>query len=366
VLGLATACWYGIALVLLSRARGKQLAWMPWLNTTIEASLGAIVVAVAVRLRGEAWTAGSALPLLWPLTLLLVSARLRPVLCLYATALALVEHALVHQLALGPALSHLPGAPFPTSVLFERSFWLLVGGVGAAALAAGLAAELSRQDAAARGRLALERELGRFVSTDVADAILRGEFAPGAAEKREVTVLFCDLRNFTGMCEREAPEAVVELLNEFYARAHAAVAAHGGTINKFLGDGFLALFNAPAEHPNHAYAAASVAHDLVDIAAALRARGGIFSSFDLGVGIDTGEVVVGAVGGPSRAEFTAIGAAVNRAARLQGLAGAGGHRVMLSAETAERLGPRANVVQVGSHQLKGFARPQPVYAFRYA
>jgi adenylate cyclase len=84
------------------------------------------------------------------------------------------------------------------------------------------------------------------------------------------------------------------------------------------------------------------------------------------VGIDTGEVVVGAVGGPSRAEFTAIGAAVNRAARLQGLAGAGGHRVMLSASTAELLGPRANVVQIGTHQLKGFTRPEPVYAFRYA
>jgi class 3 adenylate cyclase len=364
LVAIVIAAWYALVLSLL--ARGGAPRWLPWLDSTIECSVGTLLVFAVTRSAGPSYGASAGNLLAYPLALLLVASRLRPVLVLYGGVLVFLSHVLVHVLLVEPALAPIVDGPPPLALFIERSFWLILAAAAAAVVSLGLRAELLRGGREGLRRAALERELGRWLSQDVADAILRGDAAPGVAGRREVTVLFCDVRNFTGMCERESPEAVVELLNEFYARAHEAVASHGGSVNKFLGDGFLALFGAPHEHPNHAHAAAAVAHDLVGIADGLRARGGIWGTFDLGVGIDSGEVVVGTVGGLSRAEYTAIGPAVNRAARLQGLAGAGGHRVMLSAGTVARLGHRANVVRLGTQQLKGFAAAEPVYAFRHA
>ncbi len=209
----------------------------------------------------------------------------------------------------------------------------------------------------------LERHLGRYVSRGVADALMRGR--PGA-ETRDVTVLFCDLRDFTGMCERKPPEEVVDLLNTFYERACGIVEANGGTVNKFLGDGMLALFGAPDDHPDPVAAAAQSAHEIMYAADELRTRGGIWRKLDIGIGLDCGDVVVGEIGASSRAEYTAIGTPVNRAARLQGLSREADRRIVLSEECARRLGPRANVVGMGSVKLKGLHAPVKVYAFRHS
>jgi class 3 adenylate cyclase len=219
--------------------------------------------------------------------------------------------------------------------------------------------------AAAWQRGMLERHLGRYVSRGVADALLRG---PGgaAAETRDVTVLFCDLRDFTSMCEQKPPAEVVDLLNTFFERACAIVEGNGGTVNKFLGDGMLALFGAPDDHADPVQAAAQSAHEIMYAADELRARGGIWRKLDVGIGLDCGDVVVGEIGASSRAEYTAIGTPVNRAARLQGLSREADRRIVLSEECARRLGPRANVVGMGSVKLKGLAQPVKVYAFRHS
>ncbi|HTM19310.1 MAG TPA: adenylate/guanylate cyclase domain-containing protein [Kofleriaceae bacterium] len=209
----------------------------------------------------------------------------------------------------------------------------------------------------------LERRLARYVSRGVADALAQGS---PLAETRDVTVLFCDLRDFTSMCETKPPAEVVELLNTFFERACAIVEAHGGTVNKFLGDGMLALFGAPDDHDDPVQAAAQAAHEIMYAADELRTRGGIWRKLDIGIGLDCGDVVVGEVGASSRAEYTAIGTPVNRAARLQGLSREADRRIVLSEECARRLGPRANVVGMGSVKLKGIHAPVKVYAFRHS
>jgi adenylate cyclase len=217
--------------------------------------------------------------------------------------------------------------------------------------------------AAAWQRGMLERHLDRYVSRGVADALMRGR---PAGETRDVTVLFCDLRDFTSMCETKPPEEVVALLNTFYERACAIVETHGGTVNKFLGDGMLALFGAPEDHDDPVQAAAQAAHEIMYAADELRTRGGIWRRLDIGIGLDCGDVVVGEIGASSRAEYTAIGTPVNRAARLQGLSREADRRIVLSEECAHRLGPRANVVGMGSVKLKGIQVPVKVYAFRHS
>ncbi len=219
---------------------------------------------------------------------------------------------------------------------------------------------------AAWQRQRLERHLVRYVSPTVARVILEGESRLATAELRDVTVLFCDLRDFTTMCERERPEEVVALLNAFYERACQVVQSHGGTVNKFMGDGLLALFGAPGDHPNPEQAAVGAAHEIMYAADELRARGGVWSQLDIGISLDAGDVVVGEVGASSRAEYTAIGTAVNRAARLQGVAKEAHRRIVLSGSLVARLGPRAAVVSMGSVKLKGLSEPVAVYAFRHS
>ena len=219
---------------------------------------------------------------------------------------------------------------------------------------------------AAWQRQRLERHLVRYVSPTVAQVILQGEHRLATAELRDVTVLFCDLRDFTTMCERERPKEVVALLNAFYERACQVVQAHGGTVNKFMGDGLLALFGAPDDHPNPEQAAVGAAHEIMYAADDLRARGGIWKQLDIGISLDAGDVVVGDVGASSRAEYTAIGTAVNRAARLQGVAKEAHRRIVLSGALVARLGPRAAVVSMGAVKLKGLSEPVSVYAFRHS
>jgi adenylate cyclase len=193
-----------------------------------------------------------------------------------------------------------------------------------------------------------------------------GDAVHGPTERREVTVLFCDLRNFTQLCERESPQTTVQILNTFYERACAVVAAHGGTVNRFLGDGLLVLFGAPAVQRNHARAGAEAAHDLIRVADELRRQGGVWEEFDVGIGLDTGVVVVGAIGAASRVEYTAIGSTVNRAARLQSISHDQPHRIVVSQPCLDAMGSQANVMSLGAVSLKGFTAPEPVYVFRHS
>ncbi len=366
--GLPSVSYFGLCWQLLGRSKGTLPKWMPYLNASIEASIATVLLVTLTHYKGAAWALSSAIFLVYPLSLLLTAARMRPRMCVYTTVLIVAQYLGLYFLVIAPRLTAAQIEALPTFApwaAFERAFWIVcIGGVGA------LMCRKIRALAMFGGAQQLERdwletELGRYVSRDVAGAIIRGEAGVGKAERREVTVLFCDLRNFTQLCEREQPETVVALLNAFFERVCRVIEAHGGTVNKFLGDGVLALFGAPDEHPNHARAAAEAAHDILTVAAELR-RDAKLGSFEVGIGLDTGDVVVGAIGSRHRVEYTAIGSPVNRAARLQGLSRASGHRIILSTACVKRLGPNANVVSLGEVSLKGFAAPEPVFAFRHA
>jgi adenylate cyclase len=210
----------------------------------------------------------------------------------------------------------------------------------------------------------LRRMLGIVKSEAVAQA-LEANAAPLElrGESRVVTVLFADVRGFTAFSDSHKPQEVVALLYAYFGAVVPVIEAHGGTLNTYMGDGIMVIFGAPAACPDHAPPAVQAALALVRRVHELGPRWAELGAPGLrvGVGIDTGEVVVGTVGSPRRLDYTAIGDAVNAAARIEGENKHLGSEILVSSRTwaalpAEEQG-RLGGVPVGPVPLRGKAQP---------
>ncbi len=347
--------------------RRAALNKLRWVGATLEVSFATFAVLISLRFQGAAWGATTPASMFYLVALVAAAFRLRGALTLYATGLAVAQWLLVYHLAIAPRLDAFEIRAMPTAdvwAAWERAFWIAIIGGLLALMATRLRAVALASTTQVRLRKAAVQELGRLVSPDVATRALSGELVPGASERRHVTVLFCDLRDFTALCEHRAAEDALSILNAFYERACFIIGAHGGHVNKFLGDGVLALFGAPDPLPHHARSAVECARQLARAADELRAQGGVWDELQIGVGLDTGDVVLGAVGAQDRLEYTAIGATVNRAARLQALTASTGRRIVLSARTATELGNDDALLPLGEAKIKGVDRPVRIYTPR--
>ncbi len=206
--------------------------------------------------------------------------------------------------------------------------------------------------------------LGRFLPRTVLEAAHSDELAPLVEPRRvEATIVFSDIRGFTTIAEGLAPEAVLRFLNDVQGRLAEAVRAHGGTVDKFLGDGMLAVFGAPEPLADHAERAMAAAMAMSQAIEAVRAPGG--DNVDIGVGIHSGPVVVGCLGSGARLEFTVLGDTVNTASRLQSMTKELGCRVLVSEDTLEGAGAhRALATFVGEVPIRGRKEPLRVHSLR--
>ena len=200
---------------------------------------------------------------------------------------------------------------------------------------------------------------GRFVSRDVADALLRGEVALGG-ERRPVTILFQDVRGFTTIAERTSPDVLVRVVNRLFTEMVDAVELEGGVIRQFLGDGVMALFGAPVQHdddPRRAVRAAlGMVARLPALNASLASEG--IPPLRIGIGIHTGDVIAGEIGPDRRSEYGVVGDAVNLASRIEGLTRDLGVSILISGETARRLGDGFPLGR--SHVLPVRGKSEPV------
>ncbi len=205
--------------------------------------------------------------------------------------------------------------------------------------------------------------LNRYFSPMVAERLQSSESAAQAPELRDVTLLFSDIRDFTAMSEKLAPEQVVELLNEVHGRMVKVLFAHGGTLDKFIGDGVMAYFGAPladAQHATHAVEAAlAMVKELEVLNGERVARGQ--PALRLGIGLHSGQVVVGDIGSPDRLEYTAIGDTVNLASRIEGLTKTHGAVVLVSDVTRQQAGEQFAWREAPPVPVKG--KTEPVRTF---
>lgn len=215
----------------------------------------------------------------------------------------------------------------------------------------------------AREEVARER-LGRYFSAGVREAILaRGGATTVASERREITVLFADLRGFTALSEQHAPETVAGWLDEYFGRMVREVFRHGGTLDKFLGDGLMAYFGAPLPQDDHAAAAVACARDMIGALAELNARRRERGEpeLDVGIGLHSGPAIVGNIGPEERREYTAIGDTVNVASRLESLTKRFETPMVVSSAARDRAGDAFPWRELGTADVRGKAEPMRLF-----
>jgi class 3 adenylate cyclase len=233
------------------------------------------------------------------------------------------------------------------------------------ALATGFAEQAAIGVANARLLQTIERqrgELARFLSPQVAQLVESPEGqALLAGHRREITAMFCDLRNFTTFSEAAEPEEVLGFLRRYHATVGALVVEHEGTLEHFAGDGIMVFFNDPELQADHAARAVRMAIAIrdrfVEISEEWRRRGHVLQ---VGMGIATGYATMGRIGFEGRYDYGGIGNAIILASRLSGEAAAG--EILLSQRTFAAIEGEIAAEPAGERQLKGFSRPMAVYA----
>jgi adenylate cyclase len=212
-------------------------------------------------------------------------------------------------------------------------------------------------------RKRLERTLKMYVDAKVVDEV--AETSPFAlarlSERKKIAVLFVDIRGFTSMSEQLEPEQVVTVLNDYFTLIYAAIKGWNGTLDKFIGDAAMAIFNAPQSDEDYVFHALCAADEIrqgfAEIADKYKAQYG--REIHVGIGINAGEAIVGNIGCLHRMDYTAIGDTVNTASRLESNAAA--NQILISEEVLSHIGDYAETEFVGNLSLKGKSLPVPAY-----
>jgi len=246
--------------------------------------------------------------------------------------------------------------------------WVLRAGRMQTALAVGFLTTLGlRLTGEERERARLKKMFGRYVSDDVVKVLTEGERPDLAGESVHVTVLFSDIRNFTTISEKLNAHEVVEMLNAYFSRTTEPILAEGGMVNKFIGDAVMAIFGSPVRHPDHARRALRAALQMAKEAEAFKQwmrerfpdRG--LPEFGIGIGVHSGDAVIGDIGSVKRTEFTAIGDTVNAASRLEGVTKEMHCVLVASKATVDAAG--AGVISGKQETIKVKGKDEPIEVF---
>ena len=208
------------------------------------------------------------------------------------------------------------------------------------------------------------RQFSTYVSPDVLNELTQNPELVRAGQRREVTILFSDVRGSTTIAENMEPDVWIAQLNEYLSEMSDAIFAYDGYLDKFMGDGIMVLWNAFGNQPDHAQLATKSALQMLERLRRLNEQWQHVEGrvpLRIGIGLHTGEVIVGNVGSNRRAQYTAIGDTVNTASRLEALTKEFGAEVLLSETTAEAVEQSLQLVELGEARLKGREKPLKVY-----
>lgn len=216
-----------------------------------------------------------------------------------------------------------------------------------------------------REKRKMKKLFSQYVSKDVYDQLVANPaLAHLGGQRRDMTVLFSDIRGFTTVTEQRQPEEIVGMLNEYFSQMVEIVFSHHGTVDKFVGDMVMALFGAPLDDPRHADHAVDAALDMIAALTTLNARWkaeGRFDALEIGVGINTGPMIAGNIGSEAIMSYTVIGDAVNLGSRLESLNKEYGTRIIISNATRERLTGAFQCRPLGDVKVKGKSEPVAIF-----
>ena len=325
-------------------------------SALIETSMPTVALALHMENMGAAQALGFVAPLIYFIFIILSTLRLDFWLSSFTGFVAAAE---LFAMAM---FFHPAGASGPEPGLFyhaARSVIILICGILAGAVGVQLRRQFIASLQAATARDRVTNLFGQHVSPAVVERLL----AQGTAIRsdiRRVAVMFVDFRSFTAAARTRSPHEVVERLDSAFAVLVDILDRHGGIVNKFLGDGFLALFGAPLEAPEAAHQAVAAARDLLAAMADINRESGW--PLRIGIGIHFGEVVAGNIGSPRRKEYTVIGDTVNFAARLEALNKEFGSQLLISSAVRDALGQDCtDAMPRGEVAVRGYDQPMTVW-----
>jgi adenylate cyclase len=296
---------------------GRAYAPRRYSQAFVETSLPTVVILYYAAVDGPVQALLMPSAFVYFVFILLSTLRLEFALSLFTGAVAAAQYAVIAVFwsATDPRIAELPLASVPQHL--AKATILFVSGVAAGFVARRLRASFSRAIESVRERQRILGVFGEHVSPAVARQLVAGK-AEAKTELRDICVMFLDIRNFTSFAESRSPAEVVDYLNVVFESAIDSVVSRHGIVNKFLGDGFMAIFGAPLVDDDARGVAVDAALDIVARVDRLVAEGKIPPT-RVGIGLHAGMAVVGNIGSAHRKEYTVIGDVVNVASRLETL-----------------------------------------------
>ena len=224
-----------------------------------------------------------------------------------------------------------------------------------------------------QGKLKFERNIrkafSRFVPEQIIDDLVDGvetEAKVEVGQKRDVAILFCDIRSFTNISENNKPETIVSFLNSYFTTMCTIIKKHGGTVDKFMGDAIMALFGAPVSYEDNCRRAVAAAQEMrsaldnIDLGD-LQLPAGM--KFNIGIGIHYGDVIVGSIGSEDKTDYSVIGDNVNLASRMEGLTKTYGTMILVSQAVKDDIHSDEFIYRhLDNVKVKGKEHPVPIYA----
>ncbi|MEX2468847.1 MAG: adenylate/guanylate cyclase domain-containing protein [Pseudohongiellaceae bacterium] len=342
--------------------RGYYSPSIKYINTFLQVTLVSGAVMFDGLSQGPAYALSSMPPMAYALVPMITAFRLQPWLGLFAGAVAAVEFVLLYLFILRPDPAQIAAIPsLGFQVTMMKAVVLLALGVASALSARSLRNYFRNYANSQATRARLERNFGRFVSTAILGQIENSAEGRLAAKEQTAAIVFGDIRGFTAFSSNSSSIEVMRLLNDFFAIVCRVVEQEGGIVNKFLGDGYLAFFGVYSDDPNPCNSAARAMLRINrETEALLRPHG-----LHCGAAANYGEIVTGEVGSEGRCEFTGIGAAVNLAARLEGLNGRLDTSCLVSQDFVSQLETgQFTIHSLGEHVVRGLEERIPIFEIR--
>ena len=327
-----------------------------FVGVLIETSMPTLILALQIQSMGPDRALGFVMPLVYFIFIILSTLRLDFWLSAFTGLVAAVE---LFAMAMHYKPMINPDGEPEIYYHVSRSLVLLACGALAGSVGQQLRRSFAASIRAATARDRVTNLFGQHVSPQVVERLLL-EGTNTGSDIRQVAVMFVDFRSFTSGARTRSPQDVVDRLDGAFAVLVEILDRHGGIVNKFLGDGFLALFGAPFEAEDPAHRAVAAAREMLE--AMVRINKDSSWPLRIGIGIHFGEVVAGNIGSPRRKEYTVIGDTVNFASRLEALNKEFGSQLLISSAVHDVLGKDgADAVSLGEVPIRGYERPMAIW-----